>query len=76
LRRLRRLEAVNLIRCYQRPNGTVIYVRWRPLGREILNLEMETDELKFSTPAQGEFFTGPHESADVNEEVGCYALQG
>jgi len=58
LRRLRRLEATNLIRCYRRPKGTVIYVRWRPLGREILDLETRSEKPEFSTGTAGGFHKG------------------
>lgn len=74
LRRLRRLEAANLIRRYRRPNGTIIYVRWRPLGREILDLGMGSEKSEFSTGSGLRFSTGGSENADANEEINCYTF--
>lgn len=61
-RRLRRLQAAGLIARYRRSRGpAVIYIRWRPLGRDV-----------FQGSFPQEFSTSEPQSADDNGNLRCH----
>lgn len=65
-RRLRRLESARLISVYRRPRGLAVYLRWRPLGMEVLDFWIPSEEEEFSTTREAEFSTANGVSAHAN----------
>ena len=65
-RRLRRLERARLISVYRRPRGLAIYLHWRPLGMEVLDFWIPSEEEDFSTTRETEFSTTIGVSAHAN----------